>query len=54
MEFCQSISALYQAAAARGYALTAELVFVDDGYSGARLDRPGLEPQVRHLMPANG
>ena len=37
------LEALYQAAEARGYALTAELVFVDDGYSGARLDRPGLE-----------
>ena len=37
------LEALYQAAALRGYALTAELVFVDEGYSGARLDRPGLE-----------
>lgn len=37
------LEALYQAVAARGYALTAELVFVDEGYSGARLDRPGLE-----------
>jgi site-specific DNA recombinase len=37
------LDALYQAVAARGYALTAELVFVDEGYSGARLDRPGLE-----------
>ena len=37
------LDALYQAVAARGYALTAELVLVDEGYSGARLDRPGLE-----------
>lgn len=37
------LEALYQAVALRGYALTAELVFVDEGYSGARLDRPGLE-----------
>ena len=37
------LDALYHAADARGYALTAELVFVDEGYSGARLDRPGLE-----------
>ncbi len=37
------LDALYPAVAARGYVLTAELVFVDEGYSGARLDRPGLE-----------
>ena len=37
------LDALYHAVAARGYVLTAELVFVDEGYSGARLDRPGLE-----------
>lgn len=35
--------ALYQAAALRGYALTAGRVFVDEGDSGARLDRPSLE-----------
>ena len=37
------LDALYQAVTARGYVLTADLVFVDEGYSGARLDRPGLE-----------
>jgi len=45
------LDALYQAAEARGYALTAGLVFVDEGYSGARLDRPGLE-RLRDVVAA--
>jgi len=45
------LEALYQAVAARGYVLTAELVFVDEGYSGARLDRPGLE-RLRDVVAA--
>lgn len=45
------LEALYQAVAARGYVLTAGLVFVDEGYSGARLDRPGLE-RLRDVVAA--
>jgi site-specific DNA recombinase len=37
------LAALRQAAQARGYQVPPEWEFVDDGYSGARLDRPGLE-----------
>jgi site-specific DNA recombinase len=37
------IEAVQQAAAAADYELPTEFLFVDDGYSGARLDRPGLD-----------
>ena len=37
------LAALRQAAQERGYQVPPEWEFVDDGYSGARLDRPGLE-----------
>ena len=41
-------AALRQFAQARGYSVPPEWVFEDDGFSGARLDRPGLEA-VRDL-----
>jgi site-specific DNA recombinase len=37
------IDALQRAARERGYAIPAELIFVDEGYSGARMDRPALD-----------
>jgi site-specific DNA recombinase len=37
------LAALRQAAQERGYQVPPEWEFVDDGHSGARLDRPGLE-----------
>jgi hypothetical protein len=37
------LDALQHAAAERGYDLPAEFLFSDDGYSGARLDRPALD-----------
>ena len=37
------IEALQRAVEASGYYLPPEGMFIDDGYSGARLDRPGLE-----------
>lgn len=37
------LDALRRAAAERGYEVPAEYVFVDDGYTGARMDRPGLD-----------
>jgi site-specific DNA recombinase len=43
------VEALQQAAAAGGYDLPTEFLFVDDGYSGARLDRPALD-RLRDLV----
>jgi site-specific DNA recombinase len=37
------VEALRQAAGQRGYLITSEDEFIDDGYSGARLDRPALD-----------
>jgi site-specific DNA recombinase len=37
------VEAVQEAAAAGGYELPTEFLFVDDGYSGARLDRPALD-----------
>jgi len=37
------VAALRTCAAARGYAVAAAHVYLDDGNSGARLDRPGLD-----------
>jgi len=37
------IEALRQATTERGYELPSEFVFIDEGYSGARLDRPALD-----------
>ena len=37
------LDALHRAAAERGYDLPPEFLFIDDGYSGARLDRPALD-----------
>lgn len=37
------LAALRQAAQEHGYQVPLEWEFIDDGYSGARLDRPGLE-----------
>jgi DNA invertase Pin-like site-specific DNA recombinase len=45
----RQVETLQGAAAERGYDLPAEFVFVDDGYSGARLDRPGLD-RLRDLV----
>ena len=47
------IAALQERVAADGLALPPELQFVDEGYSGATLVRPGLE-QVRDLAAAGG
>ncbi len=47
------LAALRARVAADGLALPAELQFVDEGYSGATLVRPGLE-QVRDLAAAGG
>jgi site-specific DNA recombinase len=43
------VEAVQQAAAAGGYDLPIEFIFVDDGYSGARLDRPALD-RLRDLV----
>jgi site-specific DNA recombinase len=45
----RQVETLQQAAAERGYELPTEFIFVDDGYSGARLDRPGLD-RLRDLV----
>jgi len=45
----RQVETLQQAAAERGYELPPEFIFVDDGYSGARLDRPGLD-RLRDLV----
>jgi site-specific DNA recombinase len=37
------LDALQRTASDRGYDLPAEFLFIDDGYSGARLDRPALD-----------
>jgi len=37
------LDALQRAAIERGYDLPAEFLFIDDGYSGTRLDRPALD-----------
>jgi site-specific DNA recombinase len=37
------LAALRQAVRERGYQVPPDWEFVDDGYSGARLDRPALE-----------
>ena len=37
------LDALQRAASERGYDLPAEFLFIDDGYSGAQLDRPALD-----------
>ena len=37
------VDALRRAAGERGYEVPSEYVFVDDGYTGARMDRPGLD-----------
>jgi len=37
------IELLYKAAAAAGYAITPTSVFIDEGVSGTRLDRPALD-----------
>ena len=47
------VQALQERVAADGLALPGELQFVDEGYSGATLVRPGLE-QVRDLAVAGG
>jgi site-specific DNA recombinase len=43
------VEALQQAAAEGGYDLPTEFLFIDDGYSGARLDRPALD-RLRDLV----
>jgi site-specific DNA recombinase len=43
------VDLLYQAAAAAGYAITPTSVFIDEGVSGARLDRPALD-RLRDLV----
>ncbi len=47
------LEALTQAAQQRGYQLPPDLLFLDDGYSGARLDRPALD-RLRDLASAGG
>jgi site-specific DNA recombinase len=47
------LDALTQAAQQRGYQLPPDLLFVDDGYSGARLDRPALD-RLRDLVSEGG
>jgi resolvase-like protein len=43
------VDALQRAALQSGYALPAEFLFIDDGYSGASLDRPALD-RLRDLV----
>lgn len=47
------IEALRRGAAERGLLLAAEMIFTDDGFSGARLDRPGLD-RLRDLVSEGG
>jgi site-specific DNA recombinase len=47
------LEALTQAAQQRGYQLPPDLLFIDDGYSGARLDRPALD-RLRDLASEGG
>jgi len=47
------LAALRERVAADGFELPAECEFVDDGYSGATLVRPGLE-RLRDLAAAGG
>ena len=39
----QQLAALHASAEGRGWPLAAEQVYRDDGWSGARLDRPALD-----------
>jgi hypothetical protein len=43
------VEAVQRAATEGGYDLPIEFIFVDDGYSGARLDRPALD-RLRDLV----
>src|SRR5262245_56079379 len=43
------VAAVQKAATAGGYELPSEFIFVEDGYSGARLDRPALD-RLRDLV----
>jgi len=43
------VEAVQRAAAEGGYDLPTEFLFIDDGYSGARLDRPALD-RLRDLV----
>ena len=43
------LAALQEQVAQDGFTLTEELTFVDDGYSGSTLIRPGLEQLRRPL-----
>jgi len=47
------LEALAQAAQQRGYQVPPDLLFIDDGYSGARLDRPALD-RLRDLASEGG
>jgi site-specific DNA recombinase len=47
------LEALHGAAAERGFHVPPDLVFVDEGYSGARLDRPALD-RLRDLASEGG
>src|SRR3954449_5028642 len=47
------LEALTQGAQQRGYQLPPDLLFIDDGYSGARLDRPALD-RLRDLASEGG
>jgi site-specific DNA recombinase len=47
------LEALTQGAQHRGYQLPPDLLFIDDGYSGARLDRPALD-RLRDLAAEGG
>jgi site-specific DNA recombinase len=47
------LAALRERVAQDGFTLTEELTFVDDGYSGATLIRPGLE-QLRDVVALHG
>ncbi|OPH12079.1 hypothetical protein FE88_12565 [Azospirillum brasilense] len=47
------LETLHRAAAERGFQVAPDLVFADDGYSGARLDRPALD-RLRDLAAEGG
>jgi site-specific DNA recombinase len=47
------LETLQRVAAERGFQVPPDLVFVDDGYSGARLDRPALD-RLRDLAAEGG
>ncbi|WP_448207485.1 recombinase family protein [Azospirillum sp. sgz302134] len=47
------LETLHRAAAERGFQVPPDLVFADDGYSGARLDRPALD-RLRDLAAEGG